>query len=334
MTETLGAVAHRGGLLVQRPELTVGIVQAVSRTSGLDVELIARRPLDRRSATERQHDIRSQRGGHSTAAPRLLLPAFDEGANLRLGWLDHTGRAHWEFATTATSSSGDHFNGTVGPNWRTTFTLPPAFSQVSLVLAWPEIGFPETVIPMPLPERTAVEQATMSIWQAPLDTLPETGPLDHRVGTRHNAQLALETGTIVATPRVLHRSALAAVVLTRLTAIGSALSMELRSIAKDRPADAVTEQAFPRKHPPSSTLADPAQIRANGPAASLAVIQGCDAAWISSHAGSSTGGRGSFTGVQEFTLHRPDDNILELLVAWPLAGLHDVRVQVTLDQPL
>ena len=58
---TLGVLAHRGGPLVRRPELAVGMVQAVSRPSDLSIEVIARRPLDRRDARQRQRDIRSRR---------------------------------------------------------------------------------------------------------------------------------------------------------------------------------------------------------------------------------------------------------------------------------
>ncbi|MDI5978619.1 hypothetical protein [Amycolatopsis magusensis] len=94
-TETLGALAHPGGLLVRRPELTVGIVRVVSRLSALVIELLARRPLDRRSATERQRDIRDGLSSPPKVASRQLLPASDEGMHLRAGWLDHTGRAHW-----------------------------------------------------------------------------------------------------------------------------------------------------------------------------------------------------------------------------------------------
>src|SRR4029453_8642152 len=64
MFETLGVLAHHGGLVVERPELTVGVVRAVSRPTGLELELLARRPLDRRSASERQ------RGAPRAGAPR------------------------------------------------------------------------------------------------------------------------------------------------------------------------------------------------------------------------------------------------------------------------
>ncbi|TMM35952.1 MAG: hypothetical protein E6F99_17355 [Actinobacteria bacterium] len=76
-------LAHRGGLVVRRPELTVGVVRAVSRPTGLELDLLARRPPDRRSATERQADIRAGRDA-PPVVPRRLLPKFDEGTD-RIG---------------------------------------------------------------------------------------------------------------------------------------------------------------------------------------------------------------------------------------------------------
>jgi hypothetical protein len=141
MSETLGVLAHRGGLVVDRPELSVGVVHAVSRPTGLELELIARRPLDSRSAAERQADIRAGRDARPSA-PRRLLPQVDEGTDLRVGWLDRDGRAHWEYGSLS-SSSGDHFEGVNGPSLRTVLRFPPMFDNMSIVLAWPEIGFPE-----------------------------------------------------------------------------------------------------------------------------------------------------------------------------------------------
>jgi hypothetical protein len=325
-SETLGAVAHPGGVLVRRPELTVGVVRAVSTLSALEIELLARRPLDRRSATERQQEIRAGRSDRPVASPRRLLPAFDEGTDLRVGWLDHNGRAHWEFATSCSSSSGDHYEGTSGPAYRGVFRLPPMFDRVALVLAWPEIGFPEAVITMSLPGRATVERATMSIWQAPLDVRRVPEGLTH-----HSARLvtvpATEPGTIVAPPRVLHRRDQAAVVLTRLTAVGSVLSMELLSIAKD----SIDARVFRRERRAPSELDDPAWIRRRGPGASVAVLHGRDAFWVPPGDGSFSGGDSIFSGVQEFTLERLDDGVLDLMVTWPLAGLDDVRVRIPLD---
>jgi hypothetical protein len=310
---TLGVLAHRGGPLVRRPELAVGVVQAVSRTSGLSVEVIARRPLDHRDATQRQRDIRLQREQPVRVAPRGLLPGYDEGQNLRLGWLDQAGRAHWEYSTTCSSSSGDDHAGFDGPNWRCTFVLPPMFDQATLVLAWPEIGFEETAVTIPLPDRATVERATTSIWQAPVDAVPITEPLtDHRADD--HARVRIEAGTVIAAPRVLHRNEHVAVALTRLSALGSALSIELHSVVTGPVADMLIAQSFP---PP---------LEGDGP--SLAVCKGNDAFWVRPQEATSFGGDHRFTTVQEFTALRPDGDTLDLIVAWPQADLPRARVRI------
>ena len=298
MDSTLGAVAHRGGLLVRRSELTVGVVQAVSRSSGLWIELIARRPLDRRDAVQRQREIRS---GAVVAAPRVLLPRFDEGENLRLGWLDEARRARWVFPSVSSSSSGDSYQGVDGPSYRLGYELPAMFGGVSIVLAWPEIGFAEAVIELPLPDRGSVEDATTSIWAAPFDALPVPELSYH--DTPYRDTMHVEAGTVVAAPRVLHRNDHAVVALSRLSAIGSALSMELLGVA---------------------TADTPAPPRA-------AVIEQHNAGWLAPHeAMSSSGPRGS-TSTQECVFDRPAGGALDLIVTWPAAQLPDTRVRVPLQ---
>jgi hypothetical protein len=330
MVETLGVLAHRGGMVVERPELSVGIVHAVSRPAGLELELLARRPLDRRSASERQADIRAGRAAPSIA-PRRLLPPFDEGIDLRVGWLDHDGRAHWEFGAWS-SSSGDHFEGTNGPSLHTILRFPPMFDQASVVLAWPEIGFPETVVELSLPDRATVERNTVSIWDAPLSSRRAPSSLNHRIGAFPFEELAIEAGRIGAMPQVLSRGDDAAVVLTRLTAIGEALSMEILSVANEERAHAVAATVFPPSRRPPSIPDDPEQMRACGPGASIAVVHDRDAVWVRPHRGSSSGGRRAFRSTAEFTLSSPDGGVLDLMVAWPAAGLPDVCVEIPLSE--
>jgi hypothetical protein len=314
MTETLGVLAHPGGLVVDRPELTVGVVRAVSRPDGLELELLARRPLDRRSGSERQADIRAGRGG-PPMAPRRLLPQFDAGLDLRVGWLDRDGRAHWEFGSFSSTSSGDHFEGTNGPSMQTVLQFPPLFDHASVVLAWPEIGFPETVVDLALPDRATVERDTVSIWDAPLTARRAPDSLTRRVGDFPFEELAVETGRAAATPQVLSRGGGAAVVLTRLTAVGGVLSMEINSIVNGERAPAV----------------DPGQARNRGPGASIAVVREGDAVWVRPHRGQSSGSRHAFRCTAEFALGSPDGGILGLLVAWPAAGLPDVCVEIPLS---
>lgn len=302
LIETLGVPAHPGGLVVRRPELSVGVLRMVSRPSGLELELLARRPPAGR-----------RRGG---AAPRVLLPAYDEGVDLRLGVLDDAGRARWAYPV-----SGDHGGGSAH---QLLFTLPPAFDRVSLVFAWPEIGFPETVVPLPLPDRATVERGLTSIWHAPVAAVPTTERFEHR-DAHFPGEVAIETGTAVAAPRVLHRGERAAVVLTRLAVVEPGLlSAGVACIAKGDAADAssVRRPAFTQ----------PARRRTDaGP--NLAVVRAGEAFWLGATHGSFSGGDGIFTGTRHFLLEAPGDDLLDLLVAWPGAELADARVRIPLSHP-
>lgn len=322
-SETLGVLAHRGGLVVERPELSVGVVRAVSRPRGLEVELLARRPLDRRSATERQADIRAGRGV-APASPRRLLPRFDEGTDLRVGWLDHDGQPHWEFGSLS-SNSGDAAGGTLGPSLRTVLDLPPLFDHVSLVLAWPEIGFPETVVGLTLPDRATVERDTVSIWRAPLDALRAPKLRIRSFAAFPPGDVAPEAGRIVAGPRVLSRGDRAVVVLTRLTAVGPALSMEVLSVAEEHVADAVAAAELDPGGGSFGGFDAPV-----GPGASVAVVGDGGGAWLPVLEGQSASGAGAYRGTAEFLLSRPDDDVLALVVAWPAADLPDVRLDIPL----
>lgn len=309
--ETLGVLAHRGGFVVRRPELSVGVVQMVSRPSGLEVELLARRPLDRRSAVERQSDIRAGKGV-PVPAPRRLLPPFDEGMELRVGWLDAGQRAHWEFGSVS-SRSGGHFGGEVGPSLRTVLDFPALFDHVSLVLAWPEIGFPETVVGLSLPDRATVERRAMSIWSAPLHAVPVPESLHYRVSAGPASELAVEAGRVVAGPQVVSRGDQAAVVLTRLTALGSVLAAQLVSVARNDAAEAVMDAN------------DLERMRAG---ASIATIVGTDAVRGQPQDGTATGGHRAYQANTEFLLSGPAEDAVDLIVAWPAAGLPAVRVTI------
>ncbi|MQA12128.1 MAG: hypothetical protein GEU98_27060 [Pseudonocardiaceae bacterium] len=303
--ESLGVLAHRGGLVVRRPELTVGIVQIISRLSGLDVDLLARRPPNQQSGRS-----------PTTPAARRLLPVFDEGRDLRVGWLDRQGRSHWNFGTVS-SRRRTHADGAVTANWRTKVTFPAMFDKLSLVLAWPEIGFPETVLTVPLPDRTTVERHTTPLWTAPTAAVPVTESLTYR-SAPIQPEVAIEAGTVVASQQVLYRGSETAIVLTRLTATDKALSAELTSIATTPTlAGAV----------PSTRESDAGR----GP--SMALIHEREAFWIRPRRNSSTSGKRGFRNVQEFTMWRPDNHVLNLALEWPLAELDEVRARIPLEQP-
>jgi hypothetical protein len=225
--DTLGALAHHGGMLVERPELTIGLLTAISRTSGLEIELLARQPLDRRDPEQRKLEIRQR----IEPAPRRLLPRFDEGADLRVGRLVG-GRVEWLFGGLRSGSSGDHYQGTFGPSIQTTYLLPATYDTVDLVFAWPEIGFAETVVTLPLPDQATVTQATVDVWQAPLHVLPAPA-LSKEDQAGYVDRVAVETGTSVAPPQVLNRSNKAVVTLRRLTVLDSVVSLEVVGVGPD-----------------------------------------------------------------------------------------------------
>ncbi|MFC4063408.1 hypothetical protein [Actinoplanes subglobosus] len=284
MRDTLGVTAHRGGLIAESQVLTVGVVSAIARPGGVELDLIARRPRSLPAVA---------------AAARRLLPAYDEGLDLRVGWLGAGDHALWEYPSRTSSD---------GYEYRSVVDLPPLFDRMSMVLAWPEIGFPETVVDLPLPGRTAVERGTVSVWEAPARfTAPPPG-LRHRLGEHPPDHPAIEAGRIVAGQQVLCRSDTAVVVLSRLTAVAGGVAMAVTTMA-DGDID-----AFRYDH--------------MGP--SVAVVLGGEAVQLRPLYGESGGGDGHFESTAEFALARPAPDVLPLLITWPEAELPDAYVEVRL----
>jgi hypothetical protein len=225
--ETLGLIGHPGGILVDHPRLRVGVVAAISRPDGLELEIVGRSPYNADAITD-------------PPAPRVLLPRYEEGLNLRVAWLDLDGRPHWLYGATELGT-GHAFTGTV---LQTRLQLPPMFGSARIVLAWPEIGFPEAAVTLSLPERPAVERAAISIWTAPVEHLPLPATRAESAVPHRSVEVDTEAGVALAGPRVLHRGDDAVVVLTRLTLVGPALSAEIRSIARGSRGGAATMESL------------------------------------------------------------------------------------------
>ncbi|HEX6340056.1 hypothetical protein [Umezawaea sp.] len=305
--EVLGVVAHPGGVLVRRPELSVGVVRAVARPTGLTLELLSR--------VAREVAVRPP------VAPRHLLPAYDEGLDLRVGWLGPDDRARWEYVVSETRSTSP----TAPAVHRGVYLLPPLFDEVSLVLAWPEIGFPEAVLPLPLPSRALVAAAGTSVWDGPRVGVPVAEEFERHLADAGPLDLAVEEGVAVAAPVVLHGSADAVVVLAGVTVVGPVLTLDVLSIARGTTAVAVGLRAFPGTGPPPRE--EGASVRA-----SVAEVRGRGAHLLRPHGGSVGGGSGPgrFHDRSTFVVTRPDGGVLDLLVSWPLAGLAEVRARVPL----
>jgi hypothetical protein len=304
--ETLGLLGHPGGILVDHPRLRVGLVAAVSRPDALHLDLVGRSPRNPTSMTD-------------PPAPRVLLPRYEEGVDLRVAWLDADDRPHWTYGDTETGSSLD---GTVV---RTRLSLPPMFGSVRILLAWPEIGFPEAVVTLRLPDRAAVTRATTSIWTAPLDHHP-VPPTTFVAPGMPLSHVEPEAGLVLAGQRVLHRGDDAVVVLTRLSSVGRALSLELHPDARGRRGGAATEAAMygPRGRTGQKSPPD----RSDG--AWIALLRGDEATWLAPTSSSTYGGDDSFEGRAEYAFDRPDSDVLDLVVGWPEVDLPEALVRLPL----
>jgi hypothetical protein len=309
--ETLGLVVHRGAVVVRAEQVVVGVRRVVARPSGLEVYVTARRRPDRRSALERQASIRA---GRDTVrvAPRRLLPAYDEGTALRLGWLTGPDRAEWGHPQRQ-FEDGD---------LDAVFAVPAGAQR--LVLAWPEVGLPETVVPLDLPPAADIAAAAVSIWQAPTGALPVPADLVPRPEAADVPWPAADLGTVVAGPRVLHRGAAAAVLLEHLTAHRYGLEMGVLSVAQGQVARALTHAGQPWHEPPHPSHAEGARV---------AVVDG-DPRWLPRLATETASGGGGYESRADPVAPLPTGASMALLVSWPSAQLTDALVQLTLPASL
>lgn len=321
MDETLGLLGHPGGILVDHPRLRVGVVAATSRPDGLELELIARgrsEPVD--------------------PAPRVLLPRYDEGMHLRVAWLDADDRPQWMYGA-VDIGTGPAFNGVV---LRTVLRMPPMFDAVRLALAWPESGFPEAVVTLPLPDRGAVERAARPVWTAPVVTARPPAGLRFAAVGQQTPQVDAEAGLILAGPLVLHRGEDAVVVLKRVTLVGAHLSVEVHSLARGRRGGAATMAAMygPMRQSRGPRADDRRgdhdkghdEAREPSVGASIALVRGDGAAWLQPTRSDLHGGDDGFSGHSEYAFELPESPFLDLVVGWPDAGLPNVVVRLPLER--
>ncbi|SNY44470.1 hypothetical protein [Paractinoplanes atraurantiacus] len=321
VSETLGVVAHPGGLLVDRPELSVGVSLIVSRPTGLEIRLAARHPAEPGDVPPGLDEWGELRPGPAgvTPAPRVLLPEYDEGMHLRVGSLDPAGRAQWVYGSTSVYS-GRYVE------VRTTVVLPPVFDYVDLVLAWPEIGFPEAVIGLSLPGRATVQRGTFSVWEAPpvaklaAGTTPpgDTALLPEPPLLGDPRSPRIEAGRLAADPCVLVRDRDAVIVLSRVTRSGPILALEVESLARGEAATRLEQVELPHRD-------DFVRVRPT-----VALLHGASAFPLRAYEGGYSGGAGTFHATEEFAVASAE--ALDLLVAWPAAGIPAHRAVVPLNR--
>lgn len=246
-----------------------------------------------------------------------------------MGWLDSDRHVRWEYPHSSESSSGGSADDGPSPSLRATFMLPPLFEAMTLLLAWPEIGFPETSIELALPAAGTVEHASVSIWDAELPD-PRTPSWARQITADPDsaAPIAEETGTAIAQPQTLHRSTDAALVLTRLSAYENVLQATITGVARGTTADRLRHPRFPTIHSPDTDL--PAFFGRATPVFGL--IEGDVLITAVPGASTATGGLGSYEAETTFAVPRPADHQqLQIAVGWPQAGLDTAEILLAPD---
>lgn len=262
-------------------------------------------------------------------AVRALLPAYDEGIDLRVGWLDPFGRAHWEYPVCGSGDSGDGADGEFGPSLQVTYCLPPQFDTVTLIFAWPEIGFPETTVTLALPDQRSVEEATVAVWEAPMPT--SARPSWHNVAMTSDLPRRVrdETGVILTPPQVLLRNDDAVLLLTRLCAHEDVLRATLIALARGATADSLRAWASSERCDSSAGI-EPTS-RTGGPVIGLVNGNILD---LSRFDGSEMStGSGAFKMSSTWSLPRPAlMGPVRFGAGWQLAGLEDKEIILDLGK--
>lgn len=247
---------------------------------------------------------------------------------LRLGWLDSERHARWEYPHNSESDSGGTAQDGPGPSLRATFLLPPLFEAMTLLLAWPEIGFPETSIELALPDAVTAQRASVSIWDGDLPESRIPSWARQVSSDLDSVPIAEETGSAIAQPRTLHRSRDAALVLTRLSAYENALQATVTAVARGTIADQLRGPRFPRIGSPDTDL--PAFFGRAIPIFGL--VQDDVLITTAPGDGTATGGPGIYEAETGFAVPRPaGHHPLRLAVGWPQAGLDIVEILLAPD---
>ena len=142
------AAAHRREEATARQELEAWAQQERAELVGKEGMAAAKRAHLRRQAE----------------IERDYLPRFDEGDTLRLAVVTRGGGLQWLDADRAVSSTTDDRYRLDASFW--SFPLPDE-GLLTLACAWPEIGLPETMTDVVLPDLAARAAEAKALWISP-----------------------------------------------------------------------------------------------------------------------------------------------------------------------
>jgi hypothetical protein len=199
--ELLGVVVHSGLVLGRSKDVVAALRRITAFPSGLVLDaVVLARDIHAQAAGRRQHaaiahrraaataqredeataqhdtEAAARREGaaaaerhHALEQARIewrYLPSFDEGDVLRLGITTPAGAAQWLDVYASWSSESEDRYRLEAAYWLTPL---PADGLLSLVCAWPEIGLPEILTDIVLPDLAVRAAETFPLWDAAQD---------------------------------------------------------------------------------------------------------------------------------------------------------------------
>ncbi len=199
--ELLGVVVHSGLVLARSQDVVAALRRITAFPAGLSLDaVVLARDVHAEAAGRRERETSVQReaeaaerqgqetavqqeseaaaGWEGTAAAkrerlrkqaiieRRFLPKFDEGDTLRLAVLTSFGDVQWLDAYQSTSSSTEDRYRLEASYWVTPL---PRDGLLPLVCAWPEIGLPETLTDVALPDLAVRAAGTQALWDVAKD---------------------------------------------------------------------------------------------------------------------------------------------------------------------
>jgi hypothetical protein len=199
--ELLGVVVHSGLVLARSQNVVVALRRVTAFPAGLSLDAVvlaravhaeAAHRREREATTQREAEIAERREREATAqqeskaaaqwegaaaaerarlrkraiTERRYLPQFEEGDRLRLAVLTPAGDAEWLDAYQAASFSTEARYRLEASYWVTPL---PSDGLLTLVCAWPEIGLPEALTDVVLPDLAVRAAGARALWDVAKD---------------------------------------------------------------------------------------------------------------------------------------------------------------------
>jgi hypothetical protein len=199
--ELLGVVVHSGLVLARSQHVVAALRRITAFPAGLSLDAVvlaravhaeAADRREREATTQRRTQAAEQREREATAqqeskaaaqwqgiaaaererlrkraiTEQRYLPQFEQGDILRLAILGPAGDAQWLDAYQSTSSSTEARYRLEASYWVTPL---PRDGLLTLVCAWPEIGLPEALTDVVLPDLAVRATGAQALWDATED---------------------------------------------------------------------------------------------------------------------------------------------------------------------